>query len=107
MTDQTRTLPNWASVKILDGGLCTQVAEKRENSSNINEDCVRAWGRRDGVYLPPLANLNQTFGRWKKQASEKMARVTQKKKNTIILGIIIIIQCNKQGGGGEAVSGQL
>ena len=100
MTDQTRTLPNWASVKILDGGLCTQVAEKREYSSNINEECVRAWGRGDGVHFPPLANLNQAFGRWKKQASEKMARVTQKKKkNTIILGIIIIKQCNKQGGG--------
>ena len=101
MTDQTRTLPNWASVKILDGGLCTQVAEKREYSSNINEGCVRAWGRGDRVHFPPLANLNQAFGRWKKQASEKMARVTQKKKtHTIILGIIIIIQCNKQGGGG-------
>ena len=101
MTDQTRTLPNWASVKILDGGLCTQVAEKREYSSNINEGCVRAWGRGDRVHFPPLANLNQAFGRWKKQASEKMARVTQKKKTTIILGIIIIIiiQCNKQGGG--------
>ena len=83
MTDQTRTLPNWASVKILDGGLCTQVAEKREYSSNINEECVRAWGRGDRVHFPPLANLNQAFGRWKKQASEKMARVTQKKKTTI------------------------
>ena len=55
-------------------------------------------GRR-GPFPPPLANLNQAFGQWKKQASEKMARVTQKKKYTIILGIIIIIQCNKQGGG--------
>ena len=97
MTDQTRTLPNWASVKILDGGLCTQVAEKREYSSNINEECVRAWGRGDRVHFPPLANLNQAFGQ-----HPKKWRGSRKKKTTIILGIIIIIiiiQCNKQGGG--------